>query len=346
MKNSENQSYSQSRLSKGYRPLVELLPLETPLSLMIDPSNACNFKCVFCPTGDQELLDQVGRPKGMMDLELFCKIIDGLVEFSQPVQVLHLYKDGEPLVNKFLPEMIAYAKSSKYVKRVETTTNGSLLTPERSSALIAAGLDGIRISVYALDDSGYSKATRSLTKFQNIQSNVASMYAKKSTDRPELHIHCKIIDVGLSDSEKEQFLQTFSPISDSVHIDSIMGWSSTPDRNLTLGMASELGMSGEVRINKRQACSEPFMKLVVNFNGLVSVCCVDWSLETIVGDVRSESLYNIWNGEKLRAFRIKHLTNQRETLAACSSCDYVYGLPHRTNFDDKLADLLPIYLEH
>ena len=32
-------------------PLAELLPLKVPYSLNIDPSNVCNFRCTFCPTG-------------------------------------------------------------------------------------------------------------------------------------------------------------------------------------------------------------------------------------------------------------------------------------------------------
>ena len=39
------------------------------------PANT-NFKCVFCPTGDSELLKSVNRPKGMMDLDLFKKVVD------------------------------------------------------------------------------------------------------------------------------------------------------------------------------------------------------------------------------------------------------------------------------
>jgi MoaA/NifB/PqqE/SkfB family radical SAM enzyme len=338
------QSYSKSRLQQGNRPLGELLPLETPLSIMIDPSNTCNFKCIFCPTGDAELLDQVKRPKGIMSLDLFQKLIDDLAIFPEQVNVLHLYKDGEPLINKSLPDMIAYAKASNRVGRVEITTNASLFNPERSSALITAGLDGIRISVYALDDAGYSKTTKSMATFARIRSNIAAMYTQKCIERPELKIHCKIVDVGLSDDEKEQFSKEFSPISDSFHIDSIMGWSSTPNRDLTLGVSSNFGMTGEERISSRKACSEPFMKLVVNFNGLVSVCCVDWALETIVGDARTESLFDIWNGDKLKKFRLKHLLGQRDTLSACSSCDYIQGLPHQSYFDHKLDQLLPLYL--
>ena len=78
---------------------------------MIDPSNVCNFKCTFCPTGDKELLDSVNRPLGIMAYDLFTKIIDDLRDFPGKLKSLRLFKDGEPFVNKRMIDMIRYAKS-------------------------------------------------------------------------------------------------------------------------------------------------------------------------------------------------------------------------------------------
>ena len=49
--------------------LSQVLPLATPFSLLIDPSNGCNFRCVFCATGSPELLKEVGRPRGSMKFD-------------------------------------------------------------------------------------------------------------------------------------------------------------------------------------------------------------------------------------------------------------------------------------
>lgn len=335
-------SYASIRAGDG-APLSEILPLGTPLSLQIDPSNICNFRCVFCPTGDDELLRSSARPKGLMSFELFRKIIDDLAGFRQPVKVLHLYKDGEPLVNKALPQMVAYAKASGRVERVETTTNGSLLTAVRGKQLIEAGLDGIRISVYAMSDRGYRDLARAKTGVESVRSNVAGLFALKSKLGSRLHIHCKILDAGLSDRDKDLFLSTFAAISDSVHVESIMGWSDTPGRDLTLGLVPDRGSQGEALNPKRVACSEPFMKLAVNFNGEVSVCCVDWAHQLVVGDLRREALADIWNGTLLRELRLKHLTGRRHELQACASCHYIYGLPARSNFDHIADRLVPEY---
>ena len=62
--------------------IKDILPLKVPMLIWIDPTNMCNFKCVFCPTGDDELLRSVGRPKGMMNMKTYNKIIEAKKKFG------------------------------------------------------------------------------------------------------------------------------------------------------------------------------------------------------------------------------------------------------------------------
>ena len=66
-----------------------------------------------------------------------------------------LDKDGEPLINPKLPDMIRYAKESGCAIQVDTTTNGSLFNPEKNLQLIDAGLDKIFISVIGVSEEPY-----------------------------------------------------------------------------------------------------------------------------------------------------------------------------------------------
>jgi radical SAM protein with 4Fe4S-binding SPASM domain len=339
----EVQDYGAVRRRSDMRPLRELLPLDTPLSLMVDPSNGCNFRCVFCPTGDPQLLRSVGRKSAVMRPEAFSKLVDGLRKFLRPVEVLHLYKDGEPLLNKWLAELISIARRSGRFERIETTTNGAFLTADRAAELIEAGIDGIRISVYGLDDRSYRANVGVAFKFETVVQNVTTLFALKSAKRPQLHVHCKIIDTGLSRADKQRFIDTFSPIADSVHIDSLTPWGNGGDRDEILGRNAATGMTGAPIRLERKACSEPFMRLAVNSNGKVSVCCVDWAHETTVGDVNEQSLFEIWHGEPLRQFRLRHLMGQRKSIKPCASCHYVLGLNPKNDFDDRLEALIPEY---
>jgi radical SAM protein with 4Fe4S-binding SPASM domain len=336
-------NYSATRMSGSEPSLSELLPLSTPLSLLIDPSNGCNLACVFCPTGDEQLLKSAGRQARVMHVAVFQSIVEGLSQFPDRIKVLHLYKDGEPLVNKHLAEFVRIAKVSNRFERVETTTNGVLLSPARSQELIEAGIDGIRVSIYGLDDQSYRGTTQCSVSFDSVVANVSALFQIKSKLNPPMHVHCKITDVRLSNEDRDHFVRTFGPISDSIHIDALMGWTSPEGKDLMLGIVQTTGMSGSPLKSDRKVCSEPFMRLAVNSNGSVSVCCVDWSHETAVGHAPSETLFTIWNGERMNAFRRKHLSGRRSELTACRNCQYVLGLSERADIDGAAARLTPLY---
>ena len=136
--------------------LKNALPLRTPYVIYIDPSDTCNFRCKFCPSGNLELMKKTrGRGHGPMDFEVYKGIIDSLKDFPDPIRVIRLYKEGEPLVNPRFADMVRYAKQSPKVLRVDTTTNASLLTPERSLEIIDAGLDRLNISVEGVNTEQY-----------------------------------------------------------------------------------------------------------------------------------------------------------------------------------------------
>ena len=44
------------RIDLENRTVRDGASLSTPFIIFIDPSDACNFKCSFCPTGDIELM--------------------------------------------------------------------------------------------------------------------------------------------------------------------------------------------------------------------------------------------------------------------------------------------------
>lgn len=315
-----------------YQELGPLLPLDTPFSIQVDPSNVCNFRCVFCPTGDADLLQKAGRPKGMMSLQVFRKIVDDIRGFPRPLRKLLLHKDGEPLANRELPEFIAYAKDRKIADVISMTSNVSLLNRERATAIVDAGLDEITVSVYATDAKDYKALTGSFSNYARIVENVANLHAEKTRRGSRLHIHCKIINANLSQVQREKFIRDFSPIADSLNVHSIMGWSNTFERDMTLGLAPMSGMGGDVALKHgRQVCPSPFKTLAINFNGDISVCCVDWSHGTSVGNAVTDNVVEVWSGMRLRELRLLHLRGRKDEIEACRGCHYVKGV---SNLDD------------
>ena len=326
-----------------YSVLADNLPLEVPYTLMIDPGNACNFQCTFCPTGDKDLLKSVNRPLGMMKLDLFRKIIDDMAGFKQKVRSLRLYKDGEPFLNKDISEMVSYAKKKAVSQEAYIISNGSLITKEAALKLLHAGLDRLRISVEHVNDEDYKKITKTFGDYKKIVENVRYLYQEKVKMGHHLHINSKIVDTGLSEHDFKKFKNDFGPISDSLTVESLMGWSKSFVKDFTIGKEISYGIDYQSKLNSIEVCPQPFKGLAVNFDGTVSICCVDWSHGTLVGDTKKESIVDIWFGQKLREFRLMHLRKERNKISACADCHYIKGHKPEAYLDHKTEELIKIY---
>jgi MoaA/NifB/PqqE/SkfB family radical SAM enzyme len=234
--------------------------------------------------------------------------------------------------------MVVYAKRAGVAKVVGTTSNGSTLTEELCGKIIDCGLDHIRISVVGLDDQSYRDLTVTFGDYEKIRQNVARLYQEKKRRKSRLGT-VKTNDTGMTPEQRSRFERDFNDISDMVQIDTLMGWSLSEAKDFMLGRTVSTGMDSISPLRGRVVCPEPFSRLAVNYDGLVSVCCVDWSFGTIVGDLRVESMTDIWNGERLREFRLAHLRGRRDTIPACAQCQYVQAPPGTSSTGASAAGL-------
>lgn len=319
--------------TENHVELGEVAPLKQPFVLLIDPSNLCNFKCIFCPTGNKELIKSTGRFNGILKFELFQKIIDDLNEFDEPIKTLRLYKEGEPLVNPKFADMIKYAKSTGLVKRVDTTSNGALLNPELNRKIISAGLDQINISVNGVSDGQMYFYTKTKVNFKEYVKNIKDLYE----NRGNCEISIKSIAENLSEDEQKKFFDTFGDISNRIVLEHLSpAW---PQFEFSeIDMKFNCGNYGQDTV-ERMVCPYIFYTMVINSDGRVSTCVGDWPNKNIVGDVKTQSVKQIWLGEKLNEHRINHLTGNRAKVKFCGDCEVVkYGT--LDNMDKYADDIL------
>jgi MoaA/NifB/PqqE/SkfB family radical SAM enzyme len=147
------------------KPLYKIVPLDTPLSVSIEPTTYCNLKCNFCihSLHKNEILKS-GHVFGQMNADTFDLIVSQLEDFPRPVKSFAFIGNGEPLLHRELPSMIEKIKGNRLAENVIIVTNGILLTHELSKNLLSAGVDTIKISYNGLSAADYKKiAERSLT---------------------------------------------------------------------------------------------------------------------------------------------------------------------------------------
>jgi MoaA/NifB/PqqE/SkfB family radical SAM enzyme len=292
---------------EGRTKLETVIPLSTPYLIFLDPSDVCNAKCKWCPTGSGEAKRY--KVPHVMDFELYKKIIDDLCDMPEPIKTLRLYKDGEPLLNENLSLMISYAKSKNRFLSIDTTTNGILLDEFfMVPNLIASGLDKIFISVPRNYTTKYIKTVR---KFYNMGRNRCQVYVK-------------IIGDYLNDDDKHQFMSDFGNISDRIFIENLSPcWP-----GYDAGKVGEKGIYGQALQNVN-TCPYIFYSLAINSDGTVSLCFLDWRHDMWLGDLRYESFKDIWNGVLLRNIRMDHLRGHRMKVSSnCDNCGQLrYGAP-------------------
>lgn len=325
-----------------YAPRIDLLnrtnletviPLATPYVIFVDPSDACNFKCRFCPTSDRELMNEVGRPLKTMKFELFKKIVDDICEFPEPIRVLRLYKDGEPLINKHLADMIKYAKDKGCADRIDTTTNASLLTEKRGKELADAGLDRINISIYGVTDEHYKNFSDVKLEMKRVVDNVKAFYE----NRKGCEMLVKINGDTLTEDDKNLFLELFGDYTDKIYIEHIM--SCWPNFELNgVSVNQEFGLYGQ-EIKEIDVCPYVFYSFAINSDGKTSLCFLDWSKGLSIGDVHNSSVKEIWNGLALRNYQKMFLEGRRKQHPICGNCGQMsHGQPD--NIDNSKEELL------
>ncbi len=307
---------------KNRTKLEKVIPLNTPFVIFVDPSDRCNFKCKFCPTGDKQLMKNIGRPLKIMNFELFKKIVDDISEFEQPVKVLRLYKDGEPLLNPRLADMIQYAKNSPKILSIDTTTNASLLNPKRNLEIIRAGLNRINISVQGVSSRQYREFSNYRINFNKYIENIKHFYENKS----QCEVIVKINGDLISEDDRKLFQEIFHDKADGISVEHVM--SCWPQYELDdVEVNTELGVYGQP-IKEVTVCPYVFYSFSINSDGLASLCFLDWSRKLIIGDVNQTGVKNIWHGKKLYEYQKMFLMKKRKDHPVCCKCGQLsHGLP-------------------
>ncbi len=148
-----------------------------PVCLYLETTNRCNLLCTTCPRTYEEL-----EPPADMSWELFTSIVDQVPNLARAV----LHGVGEPMLVKNLPKMVRYLKDrGTYVL---FNTNGTVLNERNGRALIAAGLDELRVSLDAANAKSY-RAVRGKDYFARILRNVRAFRAlqeREGHDRPRV----------------------------------------------------------------------------------------------------------------------------------------------------------------
>jgi MoaA/NifB/PqqE/SkfB family radical SAM enzyme len=320
------------RIQLENRPfLPDHIPLRVPFIIFVDPSDKCNLLCNFCPTGDHKLMRSTpGRYYGPMNFQLFTKIIGDICKFERPIKVLRMYKDGEPLSNPELSAMVKLAKQSGCCEVVDTTTNAVLLTRSKADGLVEAGLDRINISIYGVRGEQYEQFCGRSVDFGKLVENIRYFY---EVSRGRCTMNIKINGDVIPKEDVERFYEIFGNICDEINDEHVMScWPEFDQEAHGVRVNELIGIYGQA-LTKVQVCPYVFYAFSINSDGSASTCFLDWQRTLIIGDVREQSIADIWRGAQLRKHQLMMLRGERSSHPTCHNCGQLtHGMPD--NIDD------------
>lgn len=274
-----------------------------PSILVIEPTNQCNIDCIMCPTRDSEAY-------GYMSFKLYSKIIK---QANDTVKTVLLYFRGEPLLHPDLIEMIEYAKR-KTNARVILSTNATLLTNELSEKIIKSRLDDIIFSIDGNTRHTYEKIKIG-GDYDSLIKNVHNFIVLKKEISGKVNIIIKLIQLRLNEVEIKAFERKWKKLGCNVEISWFNTWANQ--------ISNYNHFSDKLNpnlFNHRTPCADLWFKCVVNYEGEVVLCCHDFKEIQIMGDLKKQSLSEIWNSEKIRSIRNMHTKGMFHKIRLCRKC--------------------------
>ena len=285
-----------------------------PVFIWLEPTNRCNLRCPLCPTGEG-----LQRKWNDMSLELFREILEKLKKANPLLLTLHLA--GEPLLAPNIFEMIRLARAAGF--QTTLSTNATLLTEEMSRRLIEAGLQSIRLD-FCSSKEKFEEVRRGAS-WDKVYANIITLLKTKLELKSDIPV-VRLKDVsawGLAPGERNERMGELRKLFEGY---SIKGFSTLRIHSWAGSFASKHSQSADDSAQRRprfNPCSHLWTSLAITSEGLVVPCCRDLQYECVLGDLKTQELDEIWNGEALIKMRRAMVKRDISGIPLCSKCSKV-----------------------
>jgi MoaA/NifB/PqqE/SkfB family radical SAM enzyme len=243
-------------------------------------------------------------------MELYRHVLSEAV--NHQVNTIYFAGTGEPLLNKHIFRMIHDAKDAG-IPRVRMSTNGNLLNIENADALLSSGLDQLMISIDGVTPTTYKKIRvgGDLNVVENNVQNLIRLKKERNARLPQLEV--QLIHQVDNDHEVEDFIchwqQYLQCEGDHLRIKEFQ---------------TQIGLIEDKRVEKRPItkllCRKPWTELEIFWDGRVPLCCQDFHGRCIIGDVKRDSIKDIFNSNTIHTVRNELLSKKFSNGSLCKSC--------------------------
>jgi Iron-sulfur cluster-binding domain/Radical SAM superfamily len=278
----------------------------------IENTNRCGYRCFFCPR------EEMTREQGFMPLDDLSLVLERVGEHEGLVD---LHGFGEPMLDRSLRDKIAMVKARwpKAEPRFYSTL-GVKAPKGYFAGLVEAGLRHVEVSFYGFDAKSYQQAHGSYS-YEIARENLGRLARQQHLAAGGLKVvvrafprHDTVKQPGATETRMADFHQWLDGLGIAVFRE------------------RDLHNYGDGRAYNVPGANVPcsvvwgFRRRVlqVTWNLHVIPCCFDSNATVRFGNLRTQSLGEIFSGPIYREFIQRHIDNRLEAYPVCHQCERCY----------------------
>jgi hypothetical protein len=209
---------------------------------------------------------------------------------------------NEPFVDKRLPEIIHYIKQDPTAK-VELNSNGNFPGYADITAFINAGIDWIRFSVDGFSPESFKASGRG-GKYEKIVENVHRFIDERNRLKNNCFVEVRMIDMPENKNLQQDFVNYWDQYANKATITDLYAWP----------------WSGQTDCHPAP-CPKIREEMFFMVDGQAILCCWDAFGRSNLGNVKTQTVEEIWLGEINQRYRQLLNEGKRNEITLCSRCD-------------------------
>jgi len=257
-----------------------------PIHIEIENIYACNLSCVHCAR--QYVKNKESK---IMEKGLYEKILNEAVKIG--TRSLGFAVWGEVFLDKDIFNKIKLAKDSGIID-TRLHSNGLLIDEDIAHKIVKSGVTWMSISLDAATESIYTKMRGGC--FKNAVFAIGNIINAKLLNNsltPQLRV--SFVKTNINENEAKIFSEVFGQYCDVAIQEFYDANAILPDMN-----------PKNKKFKTKTKCFENFFKVFIRYNGDVVPCCEDIHSSIKLGNIKNNSLYNIYNSDYSIRFRKQH----------------------------------------
>lgn len=304
-----------------------------PVVYNIETTNACNMKCKMCPR-----TTRMTRKVETISKDIFTNIINQLRPWKKDEwatweafikdnykimkneqsennfflyiipKVIQLHGYGDPLLDKNMGEYIKLLTDKGFHSYF--SCNPANINIDRTVDMFENGLSYIKYSIESVDDKKHKEIRGEASNFSESYSRIMKLMDIKAKKNYKTTIIITMLDLN-NTWQKEEFNKlrdAFKGLDTYVYLKS-------EDQQWY-----RKDFHGTKSVHWSEICKHPWMSMTIKSNADAAMCMEDYNNEIVMGNVKENTLKDIWNGQKYIEFRNNQI-NVAKNFKCNEECD-------------------------